>query len=63
MASVRKQQLICEFLDVIQPFVELEEKSKFSETLEVTEGSTVREDFCTFQILRTSSFWSLRKNV
>ena len=40
MASVRKQQLICELLEenVIQPFVELEEKSKFPETLEVTEG-------------------------
>lgn len=40
MASVRKQQLICELLaeNVIQPFVELEEKSKFPETPEVTEG-------------------------
>lgn len=40
LASVKKQQLICELLEenVIQPYVELEEKSKFPETLEVTEG-------------------------
>lgn len=45
MASVRKQQLICELLEenVIQPFVELEEKSKFPETLEVTEGRQYRQ--------------------
>ena len=45
MASVRKQQLICELLEenVIQPFAELEEKSKFPETLEVTEGRQYRQ--------------------
>ena len=45
MASVRKQKLICELLEenVIQPFAELEEKSKFPETLEVTEGRQYRQ--------------------
>jgi len=45
MASVKKQQLICELLEenVIQPYIELEEKSKFPETLEVTEGRQYRQ--------------------
>jgi len=43
LASVKKQQLICELLEenVIQPYVE--EKSKFPETLEVTEGRQYRQ--------------------
>ena len=45
LASVKKQQLICELLEdnVIQPYVELEETSKFPETLEVTEGRQYRQ--------------------
>lgn len=43
LASVKKQQLICELLEenVIQPYVE--EKSKFPETLKVTEGRQYRQ--------------------
>lgn len=45
MASVRKQQLVYELLEeiFIQPFVELEEKSGFLETLEVAEGRQYRQ--------------------
>lgn len=63
LALVKKQQLICELLEenVIQPYVE--ENQSFRRRLKSPkEGSTVREDFCTFQITDTFSFWNWRKN-
>ena len=45
LASVKKQQLLCELLEenIIQPYAMLEESSKFPETLEVTEARQYRQ--------------------
>ncbi|KAJ7350134.1 hypothetical protein OS493_038316 [Desmophyllum pertusum] len=45
LATVENQQIVCQLLEenVIQPYTELEETSKFLETLEVTEARQYRE--------------------
>ena len=45
MATVENQQRVCELLEenIIQPYHQLEESSKFSETLQVTEARQYRQ--------------------